>query len=93
MLLLASNVSLSLYGIEVDALVRTACLINGALYAPWLAFPLPDAILHGAEAESSLTTKASISPTSTLVPTSISSTPPIVDAGDQDALQLVFPGC
>jgi hypothetical protein len=47
MLLLASNVSLSLYGIEVDALVRTACLINGALYAPWLAFPFPNAILHG----------------------------------------------
>ena len=40
MLLLASNVSLSLYGIEVDALVRTACLINGALYA-LARVPLP----------------------------------------------------
>ena len=33
MLLLASNVSLSLHRDRKDALVRTACLINGALYA------------------------------------------------------------
>ncbi len=46
MLLLASNVSLTLYGMERDPLIRTVSLINGALYAPWLAFPIPDHILN-----------------------------------------------
>ena len=47
MLLLASNISLALYGYEIDPLVLTASLINGALYAPWLAFPIPAHILNG----------------------------------------------
>ncbi len=46
MLLLASNISLALYGVEKDALVWTASLINGVLYAPWMTFPIPDSILR-----------------------------------------------
>lgn len=92
MLLLASNVSLSLYGIERDALVRTACLINGALYAPWLAFPLPQEILHGTDAEHGLTNQASLLSVATPIPEEISLIPPINDAVDHEDLQLVFPG-
>ena len=92
MLLLASNVSLSLYGIERDALVRTACLINGALYAPWLAFPLPQEILHATDAEHGLTNQASLLSVATPIPEEISLIPPINDAVDHEDLQLVFPG-
>lgn len=42
MLLHASNYFLRLYGIDVDSLVCKIASINGALYAPWLSFPLPD---------------------------------------------------
>ena len=45
MLLHASNFSLCLYGQDVDPLVITICKINGALYAPWLSFPMPASIL------------------------------------------------
>jgi hypothetical protein len=45
MLLHASNVSLCLYGQDIDPLAVTMCKINGALYAPWLSFPLPASIL------------------------------------------------
>jgi hypothetical protein len=45
MLLHASNVSLNLWGQDIDPLAVTMCKINGALYAPWLAFPLPASIL------------------------------------------------
>ena len=50
MLLHASNFSLCLYGQDIDPLAVTMCLVNGALYAPWMAFPLPGSILgeHGA---------------------------------------------
>jgi len=41
MLLHASNYSLCLYGQDIDPLVVIACKINGAIYAPWMAFPLP----------------------------------------------------
>ena len=92
MLLLASNVSLSLYGIEVDALVRTACLINGALYAPWLAFPFPDAILHGTDAERALTTQAPLLSVVTPIAAATSPIHPMADAIDHEDLQLVFPG-
>ncbi len=92
MLLLASNVSLSLYGIERDAVVRTACLINGALYAPWLAFPLPQEILHATDAEHGLTNQASLLSVATPIPEEISLIPPINDAVDHEDLQLVFPG-
>ena len=92
MLLLASNVSLSLYGIEVDALVRTACLINGALYAPWLAFPFPDAILHGTDAERALTTQAPLLSVVTPIAAATSPIHPMADAVDHEDLQLVFPG-
>lgn len=30
---------------DIDPAVIRVCLINGALYAPWLAFPLPAEIL------------------------------------------------
>jgi hypothetical protein len=41
MLLHASNYSLRLYGMDIDSLVVKVCKINGALYAPWMSFPLP----------------------------------------------------
>jgi len=45
MLLHASNFSLNLHGQDIDPLAVGMCKINGALYAPWLSFPLPDSIL------------------------------------------------
>lgn len=45
MLLHASNVSLCLFGQDIDPLAVAMCKINGALYAPWLSFPLPESIL------------------------------------------------
>ena len=45
MLLHASNMSLSLRGQDIDPLAISMCKINGALYAPWLSFPLPAVIL------------------------------------------------
>ena len=40
-LLHASNHSVRLYGTDIDPLVVKICLINGALYAPWMSFPFP----------------------------------------------------
>ena len=45
MLLHASNLSLNLWGQDIDALAVAMCKINGALYAPWMAFPLPQSLL------------------------------------------------
>lgn len=45
MLLHASNYSLCLYGMDIDATVLRCCQINGALYAPWMVFPLPAGVL------------------------------------------------
>jgi hypothetical protein len=45
MLLHASNFSFNLWGQDIDPLTIAMCKINGALYAPWLAFPLPARIL------------------------------------------------
>ena len=45
MLLHASNFSLNLYGQDIDPLAVAMCKINGVLYAPWMAFPLPASIL------------------------------------------------
>jgi hypothetical protein len=45
MLLHASNFSLRLFGNDIDPLAVMMCQSNGALYAPWLSFPLPDAIV------------------------------------------------
>jgi hypothetical protein len=45
MLLNASNKSLTLFGQDIDPLAVAMCKINGALYAPWLSFPLPAAIV------------------------------------------------
>jgi hypothetical protein len=45
LLLHASNASLCLFGQDVDPLAVAMCKINGALYAPWLSFPLPAAIV------------------------------------------------
>jgi hypothetical protein len=47
MLLHASNFSLNLWGQDVDPLAVAMCKINGALYAPWMSFPLPATILCG----------------------------------------------
>jgi hypothetical protein len=51
MLLHASNFSLNLYGQDIDPLAVAMCRINGALYAPWLAFPLPEAIVGTTRSE------------------------------------------
>jgi hypothetical protein len=50
MLLHSSNSSLSLFGQDIDPLAVAMCKINGALYAPWMSFPLPSSVL-GAQAE------------------------------------------
>jgi hypothetical protein len=47
MLLHASNYSLRLYGQDIDPFAVSMCRINGALYAPWLSFSLPEAIFTG----------------------------------------------
>jgi hypothetical protein len=44
LLLHASNHSLCLFGQDIDPLAVAMCKVNGALYAPWLSFPLPAAI-------------------------------------------------
>ena len=41
MLLHASNFSMNLWGQDIDPLAVAMCQINGALYVPWLSFPLP----------------------------------------------------
>ncbi len=46
MLLHASNYSYRLHGMDIDPLVVTICLINGAIYVPWLSFPLPRTIVE-----------------------------------------------
>lgn len=46
MLLVASNWSMRLSGQDIDRRCVLATLINGALYAPWLAFPLPDGMFN-----------------------------------------------
>jgi hypothetical protein len=51
MLLHASNYSLNLHGQDIDPVAVAMCKINGALYAPWLAFPLPASILKATETE------------------------------------------
>ncbi len=53
MLLHASNYSLNLWGQDIDPLAVAMCKINGALYAPWLTFPLPASILGTAPQERS----------------------------------------
>jgi hypothetical protein len=54
MLLHASNVSLSLWGQDIDSLAVAMCKVNGALYAPWLAFPLPASIVGSPASATSL---------------------------------------
>ena len=44
MLLHASNYSLRLYGHDIDPMVLAGCRINGALYAPWMSYGLPDSV-------------------------------------------------
>ncbi len=38
----ASNFSVRLYGMDIDALVVKICLINGAMFVPWRSFPFPN---------------------------------------------------
>lgn len=45
MLLHASNHSFCLYGQDIDPLVCKVTMLNGVMYAPWLAFPFPAHIL------------------------------------------------
>jgi hypothetical protein len=45
MLLHASNHCMCLFGQDIDPLAVAMCKINGALYAPWLSFPLPESLL------------------------------------------------
>lgn len=41
-LLHASNFSVRLYGMDIDRLVVKICLINGAMFVPWMSFPFPN---------------------------------------------------
>ena len=50
MLLHTSNFSLCLYGQDIDPLAVAMCKVNGALYAPWLSFPLPESFLGTSDA-------------------------------------------
>lgn len=45
MLMHASNYSMNLYGQDCDRIAINMALINGALYAPWMSFPLPKLIV------------------------------------------------
>jgi hypothetical protein len=47
MLLHAANHSLRLFGQDIDPLAVVMSKINGALYAPWLSYPLPASLLGG----------------------------------------------
>lgn len=49
MLLHASNYSLRLSGQDIDRRCVLCSLINGALFAPWMALPLPEAFFAVAE--------------------------------------------
>lgn len=62
MLLHASNISLRLYGMDIDPLITLIAKINGALYVPWLAYPFPDswfAPLENEDHQANTTPKAS----------------------------------
>jgi len=65
MLLHASNMSMNLWGQDIDPLAVAMCKINGSLYAPWLSFPLPASILgtQGKPAPASLPVSDSTSET------------------------------
>lgn len=45
MLLAAGNHSMNLWGMDIDRLVCQCTKINGALYCPWMTFPLPHEFL------------------------------------------------
>lgn len=49
MLLHASNYSLRLCGQDIDPLAVSMCVLNGVLYAPWLAFPFPESVVGPCE--------------------------------------------
>jgi len=38
----ASNKSVRLYGMDIDNLMVKICLINGAMFVPWMSFPFPN---------------------------------------------------
>ena len=38
----ASNQSVRLYGTDIDNLMVKICLINGAMFVPWMSFPFPN---------------------------------------------------
>ena len=44
MLLHAAGYSLRLFGQDIDPVVCLATMINGALYAPWLSYPIPEEV-------------------------------------------------
>lgn len=58
MLLAASNYSYRLFGMDIDRLVVSICLCNGAFYAPWLSFPFPEQILNTPKAAFSVELQA-----------------------------------
>ena len=51
MLLHASNYCLRLFGADIDRTVLMIARINGALYAPWMSFPLPEEYFVPADRE------------------------------------------
>ncbi len=68
MLLHASNFSLRLSGQDIDPLCVAICKINGALYAPWLAFGLPPSLFSKSTTEMPLIPAPNPIPESLAVP-------------------------
>jgi hypothetical protein len=81
MLLHASNLSFCLFGQDIDPLAVSMCKINGALYAPWLSFPLPASIIG---------TKVKPPPASLPVPDSLPEEKPVFRVDDLNQ-GLLFP--
>ncbi len=46
-MLCAADYSMRIAGQDIDGLAIAICYINGALYAPWIAFPLPERLFDG----------------------------------------------
>jgi hypothetical protein len=46
-MLTAADYSMRIAGQDIDGLAIAICYINGALYAPWITFPLPERLFDG----------------------------------------------
>jgi len=60
MLMHASNYSLRLYGVDIDPTLVKVTLVNGALYAPWILRPFPEAFFTQESSPAHLDQSASV---------------------------------